>query len=188
MNAGRNGQFPLQLDKLLLTKFRRFNQRPSKFVAPDIKASDQRNGWLNAQKFFLTYANMPTALTKLIRGLKFGRVWVGRLVSSRLSCLWEEARARGVHSRGIEARVLLSPRAKRRERRQGTSQMSGFISMNYSWLPITRTFKGNWKRFELSRVKLYRTWPERKGKLVRVSARFELWSGVDFTQTLLHKW
>ena len=30
------------------------------------------------------------------------------------------------------------------------------------------------REFELSRVKLYRKWPEGKGKLVRVSARFEL--------------
>ena len=32
----------------------------------------------------------------------------------------------------------------------------------------------SYREFELSRVKLYRTWPEGKRKLVRVSGRFEL--------------
>ena len=51
---------------------------------------------------------------------------------------------------------------------------------NYSRLPITQTFGENWKRFELSRIKLYRKWPDRKRKLLRVSGRFELLKGSRY--------
>ena len=49
----------------------------------------------------------------------------------------------------------------------------------HSRLPLIRTFKGNRKKFELSRVrvvevKLYRKWSEGKWKFLRVSGRFEL--------------
>ena len=48
-----------------------------------------------------------------------------------------------------------------------------------SQLPIIQTFKGNRKKFELSRVKLYRKCSEGKWKLLQVSGRFEL-PGVDW--------
>ena len=44
----------------------------------------------------------------------------------------------------------------------------------YSRLPIIRTFRGNRKKFELSRVKLYGKWSEGNWKLLRVNGRFEL--------------
>ena len=48
---------------------------------------------------------------------------------------------------------------------------------NYSRLPTTRTFRANRKWFALSEVRviegIYRKWPERKWKLLRVTGRFE---------------
>ena len=41
-------------------------------------------------------------------------------------------------------------------------------------VPITQMFRGSTKRFQLSRVKLYRKWPERKWKLLRLTGRFKL--------------
>ena len=46
--------------------------------------------------------------------------------------------------------------------------------VHYSWLPITRTFKGNPKRFELLKVTLLRRWPEGKMNLRGVTGRFDL--------------
>ena len=43
------------------------------------------------------------------------------------------------------------------------------------------------REFELSRVKLYGKWPERKAKLVRVSARFEL-ASVQVIGSQLYVW
>ena len=47
----------------------------------------------------------------------------------------------------------------------GSVLQTGWLSLHfrskYSRLPITRTSKGNWKSFELSRVKLYRKWSQK---------------------------